>query len=251
MERLVDVGVAPADPADLYLRLDFPAPHAARPYVFINMASTADGKIVVGEPGGPAAGVGGPTDQILFRRLQRCADAALIGGSTLRASQVIYPPGVARFVATRTGDLPLNNRFFTDAPGRAYVLVPEQLDPAARARLGTAATIVTAGAADVEWPTALSIMREDLGVARLLCEGGGRLNDQLIRAGLADELFLTIAPKLKGGAQAPTIQEGAGFPPGVALPLELLSLYRDGAELYLRYRMGREPQMYGRRTGRN
>src|SRR5205085_7092302 len=99
IERLLDrIGDLP-DPGDLYTQIEFPAPPEDRPYVYINMVSTVDGKIVLGEPGGSAKGLGGPTDQVLFRRLQRNADAALIGGATLRASQVIYPPEVARFVA--------------------------------------------------------------------------------------------------------------------------------------------------------
>ena len=60
--------------------------------MIINMAATADGKIVIGEPGGAAKGVGGPTDQkFVSTQLQKAVDAALIGSGTLRASQVIYP----------------------------------------------------------------------------------------------------------------------------------------------------------------
>ena len=110
------LGQNPPDSEELYTALEFPAPPEDRPYIIINMASTVDGKIVIGEPGGTAKGVGGPTDQKLFRRLQKTVDAALIGSGTLRASQVIYPPEVARFVVSQSGKVPLENRFFTDAP---------------------------------------------------------------------------------------------------------------------------------------
>ena len=126
------------DPATLYTNLKWPEPPANRPYVYINMASTVDGKIVIGEPNGTAKGVGGPTDQILFRRLQTQCDAALLGGVTLRASQVIYPAYLPRYTVTRSGDVPLTNRFFTDAPDRAYVFAPKSISdrtakPACRA----------------------------------------------------------------------------------------------------------------------
>ena len=246
IERLLDQTPQPPSPDALYERIKFPEPPADRPYVYINMVSTIDGKIVLGESDGPAAGVGGPTDQLLFRRLQHNADAALIGGNTLRASQVIYPPAMARFAATRSGDLPLENRFFRDAPDRAYVIAPGDMDSDTRHRLQSGAKLIEAGIGEVDWTPAMRILRQELGIRVLLCEGGGQINDQLIRAGLADELFLTLAPKLKGGARLPTILGGLGFPPGTALPVHLLSLYRDEDELYLRYRLNSTPRSFKR-----
>jgi riboflavin-specific deaminase-like protein len=238
LERLLDLTANPPSPDALYTRIDFPPPPADRPYLYMNMVATVDGKIVIGDVGGSAAGVGGPTDQMLFRRLQHLCDAAMLGGVTLRASQVIYPPETPRFVVTRRGDVPLDNRFFTDAPDRAYILAPEDLPEDAAARLKDAANLLQVGNGGVDLTAAMRRLRLELGIRTLLCEGGASLNDALIRAGLADELFLTIAPKLKGGARLPTIMTGQGFPPGQSLPLTLRSLYRDGDEIYLRYRLG-------------
>jgi riboflavin-specific deaminase-like protein len=243
LERLMDLTGEAGPPEALYERIEFPEPPPDRPYVYINMAATVDGKIVVGEIGGPAKGVGGPTDQALFRRLQRNCDAALIGSGTLRASQVIYPPDRARYVVTQHGDVPVTNRFFTDAPDRAFVLAPIDLPSEARAALQGRVNVIEVGEGAVDLKEALRIMRSRHGVRTLLCEGGATLNDDLIRAGLADELFLTIAPKIKGGAHLPTPVGGAGFPVGQSLPLALLSVYRDGDELYLRYRMAKTPAL--------
>jgi 2,5-diamino-6-(ribosylamino)-4(3H)-pyrimidinone 5'-phosphate reductase len=245
LECLLDTTANPPEPDALYLDIEWPDPPEDRPYLYINMAATVDGKIVVGEPNGPAKGVGGPTDQLLFRRLQHNCDAAILGSTTLRASQVIYPPEILRFVVTRTGDVPLTNRFFTDAPQKAYVLAPTALPEEVAAKLKEATNVLQIGQDDVDPAAALKHLRQNLGVRTLLCEGGATLNDQLIRAGLADELFLTLAPKIKGGSHLPTPVSGEGFPPNVALPATLLSLYRDGSELYLRYRLGREPEMVG------
>lgn len=239
LERLLDLNAELPEPDGLYTRLDFPEPPEDCPYVIINMAATVDGKIVVGEPGGPAKGVGGPTDQKLFRRLQNAVDAAIIGSGTLRASQVIYPPEIARFVVSQSGNVPLNNRFFTDAPERATVLVPEDLEQETLARLRNKTNVLAVGKQTVDFPACLRHIRQQ-GIRVLLCEGGAMLNDALLRAGLVDELFLTLAPKLKGGAHLPTIVAGQGFPPGAYLPLHLLSLYRDEDELYLRYRVEAE-----------
>ncbi len=59
----------------------------------------------------------------------------------------------------------------------------------------------------VDLPALLRSLREE-GVRALLCEGGPTLHGALQAAGLVDELFLTIAPKLAGG-EAPRILEGA------------------------------------------
>ena len=235
LERLLDLTENSLPPEDVYTEIRFPNPPENRPYVYINMAATADGKIVVGDAGGSAKGVGGPTDQKLFRRLQTLCDAALLGGSTLRASPVIYPKTTPRYVVTRTGEAPLTNRFFTDAPEIAFILAPENLPDATRKRLSDGANLIQIGRDSVDLPAALALLRREHGVKTLLCEGGATLNDDLIRAGLADELFMTLAPKIKGGSHLPTIVTGEGFAPGVTAPLRLLSIYRDADEIYLRY----------------
>jgi 2,5-diamino-6-(ribosylamino)-4(3H)-pyrimidinone 5'-phosphate reductase len=246
LERLLDLTADPPLPDQLYERLSFPDPPADRPYLYINMVSTVDGKIVLGDPAGSAAGVGGPTDQRLFRRLQRVCDAVLIGSSTLRASQVIYPPETPRFVVTVTGHVPLDNRFFTDAPDRAYVLVPADLPAARQAELRAAANVLEVGTGQVDLPAVMRLLRQEYGVRHLLCEGGATLNAELIQAGLVDEFFLTLTPKLKGGAHLPTPLGDPGFPPDYYLPATLLSLYRDGDELYLRYRLAAQPARIAR-----
>ncbi|HEU4736536.1 MAG TPA: dihydrofolate reductase family protein, partial [Solirubrobacterales bacterium] len=76
-------------------------------------------------------------------------------------------------------------------------------------------------------------LREEHGVRALLCEGGPHLHSQLWSAGLADELFLTTAPRLTG-AEAPRILEGAELPE--IAELELAWLLEQDGELFARYR---------------
>jgi 5-amino-6-(5-phosphoribosylamino)uracil reductase len=72
------------------------------------------------------------------------------------------------------------------------------------------------------------------GVRALLCEGGPTLFGALQAAGLVDELFLTIAPKLTG-ASAPRILEGEAQPK--VTDLELAWLLEQDCELFARYRV--------------
>ena len=85
------------------------------------------------------------------------------------------------------------------------------------------------GPADL--PGLLRDLREE-GVRAVLCEGGPRLHGALWSAGLVDELFLTVAPKLSGG-DAPRIV--AGDLPGIE-ELELAWLLEQDGELFARYR---------------
>ncbi len=85
------------------------------------------------------------------------------------------------------------------------------------------------GPADL--PALLRSLRED-GVRALLCEGGPRLHASLQAAGLVDELFLTIAPKLAGAGPPSILEGGLGEP----LRLELAWLLEDEGELFARYR---------------
>ena len=86
------------------------------------------------------------------------------------------------------------------------------------------------GQADL--PALLRSLRGE-GVRALLCEGGPTLHGSLQAAGLVDDLFLTIAPKLSGGEAAPRIVEGEL--PAIA-ELELAWLLEEDGELFARYR---------------
>ena len=89
------------------------------------------------------------------------------------------------------------------------------------------------GKREINFGAALRWLRTKWGVRRLLCEGGGELNDALFRAGLVDELHLTICPKIFGGGQAPTIADGAGFSRlAEAMPLQIKSCKRTGDEVF-------------------
>jgi riboflavin biosynthesis pyrimidine reductase len=84
---------------------------------------------------------------------------------------------------------------------------------------------------------ALRSLKATNGVNGLLVEGGPRLNHSLISQNLADELFLTISPKLLGGlpGEALTMLEGNLLPAETRPAPELLSVYLAGSELFLRY----------------
>ncbi len=78
-----------------------------------------------------------------------------------------------------------------------------------------------------------------LGVRRLMVEGGGTLNAELLRLGLVDELSLYLAPKLFSGHSAPTLADGPGWTESAAKKLELVEVRRldEAGGVLIRYQL--------------
>jgi len=91
------------------------------------------------------------------------------------------------------------------------------------------ARVLVVGQERVDLAKALRELKR-LGVNRLMVEGGGTLNAELLRLKLVDEIHLYIAPLIFGGAAAPTLADGAGLLREDAIHLQLLGLeqFEDG-----------------------
>jgi riboflavin biosynthesis pyrimidine reductase len=124
------------------------------------------------------------------------------------------------------------------SPAPLIILTTERAGATRCARLAAVAdAVLVCGAHEVNWPAALAYLRARWGITRLLCEGGGELNDALFRAGLVHELHLTICPLLIGGRQAPTLADGVGFTHlSDAAQFRLVRRRRIGDELFCVFR---------------
>ena len=79
----------------------------------------------------------------------------------------------------------------------------------------------------------------ELGVRRLLHEGGPTLFGQFLDAQAVDELFLTLSPQIAGrkkDAIRPALVQGVEFAPDRAPRFQLLGVKQRAEHLYLRYR---------------
>jgi 2,5-diamino-6-(ribosylamino)-4(3H)-pyrimidinone 5'-phosphate reductase len=88
-------------------------------------------------------------------------------------------------------------------------------------------------------PTAVLENLRQRGASRVLLEGGGEVHFAFAKEGVIDEVFITLTPRLIGGANAPTVLDGKGFLASDHIELRLLSTKRVGDELYLRYGVDR------------
>jgi 2,5-diamino-6-(ribosylamino)-4(3H)-pyrimidinone 5'-phosphate reductase len=232
----------------LYEDLVMPPPwrrDLSRPYVVINMVSSIDGKTTVG---GKASRIGSATDRQAMRTLRSKADAVMIGANTLRSERLslgldepvqdLQPLAV---IVTKSGNVPLQSNLVVGEPQGVLVITtqdaPEDLDD----RLRESARVLRVPATrsgTVELGTALKILKTEHAVELLLVEGGPSLNHSLFSRGLADELFLTLAPRLLGGTsdKTLTILDGPPLCPREE-PASLLSVHLAGGELFLRYKV--------------
>ncbi len=218
-----------------------PLAHADRPYLILNFATTLDGRAAISGRSGP---IGSDTDTEMLQRLRTRVDAVMIGAGTMRAERygrIVSDPQL-RAYRERTGlahdplgvivsnrlELPWDAGLFTDGGGRVVVFTASEEEPPETA---TPVTIIR-HPDGVELDRALEWLLTERGIRSVLCEGGPTLHGRLREGGLADELFLTIAPKIAGG-EGPRILEGAL--PDIDL-VELAWLLDSGSELFARYR---------------
>ena len=236
-----------------YTTLDFPPPPDDRPYVAINMVMSADGHTVVE---GSERGLGSATDQRLMRELRVHFDVVLNGAATFRASGTsarLNNPKLEQWrvergmtaspiaaVLTRSGNLPPERRFFSDHSFEAIIYLSSAAPGGTRERLAALGRPVVEVPAGDEVQAALQHMHSELGARRVLAEGGAVLNGALIRQNLADEYFLTLAPKVIGGQVAhPAVQWPGETTRSEMRELSLLHMIpAETGEVFLRYRIG-------------
>jgi 2,5-diamino-6-(ribosylamino)-4(3H)-pyrimidinone 5'-phosphate reductase len=222
----------------------------SRPFVYIDMAMTADGKITSAAREYPR--FTSEHDRRHMDRLRAEADAILVGAQTVRADDPALHvrtaearqyrrslgkrSGLLRVLVTASCRVDRSSRFFDDTDDGAgrIVATVEDLPDERHAALAARAEIWKVGRDAVDLTALLGRLAER-GVERLLVEGGGELNWAFLRDDLVDELHVTIAPALLGGRDAPTILEGDGFSMASRRSLRLEDVRREGDELFCRY----------------
>lgn len=232
------------------------------PFVLVNMAMTADGKIATvnsasRERGRAVSSFGSRRDHDHLLALRATADAVMCGARTADLNAINLGPGGTKFRSRRLkrGLAEFNLRVIVSGSGSVspraevfqhrfsplIILTTRRASAAKLARLRHAADEVkVCGVSEVNWLRTLRWLRRRWGVKRLLVEGGGELNMTLFRAGLVHELHLTICPKIFGGRTSPGIADGDGFLKlADAALMELQSRRRVGDELFLVYRRPR------------
>lgn len=259
-ERLLPHG-ASADAREIVDGLEFAERARARaerdrdrPYLILNMASTLDGRASVD---GRSGAIGNRADRELFHALRGGVNAVMAGAGTVRVERygrIIADERVRRervehglsaeplaVIVSGRLSLPPDTPLLGEPDARVVIVTsssaglpetPAQVQYVRAARDG-----------ELNLPLAMRELRERFDVRTLLCEGGPHLNTQLLLAGVVDELFLSLAPKLAGGedatGEALRILAGAAF--AAPAELELLGVLENESHLFLRYAVKQTP----------
>jgi 2,5-diamino-6-(ribosylamino)-4(3H)-pyrimidinone 5'-phosphate reductase len=226
-----------------------------RPFVFINVAMTADGKIDTFERKG--ASISSAKDKERVDKLRAGSDAVLVGGRTLLdedpkltiKSESLRAERLARGTTANPikvgistkADIKPDSNFFNIGPARIVIFTTHQtsMEQINLLRMHHAEVFVHE-TPRVDLPSALRTLK-GLGVNRLMVEGGGTMNFELIKLGLVDEVIAYVAPMIFGGANAPTMADSLGVPREAALHLHLMDVEKwDDGGVILKYKFGRK-----------
>ena len=195
-----------------------------------------------------------PADLDAVDELRASCDALLVGAGTVRADDprllVRSPDRVARRIAdgrtpqpmkltvTRSGELSPQASFFTVGETRKVVLCGSSSAKALADRVGALAEVVPL---PEEIPLAAGVLERlsDLGVERLLVEGGSRIATSFLEAGAVDEVRMAVAPFFVGDAEAPRFTRPARFPHHSRERMQLAAMARLGDTAVIWYRLRR------------
>lgn len=196
---------------------------SARPFVFINAAMSADGKIATIER--KQTRISGSLDFDRMDELRASSDAIMVGIGTVisdnpsltvkskerkekrRAGGLAENP--TRIVIDSLARIPAGSDIFLKGEGKRIIAVSENAPAEKVRRLSNLADIICVGENNVDLVKLLSQLK-DRGINSLMVEGGATLNWGLISNGLVDEIYTFVGNIIIGGKTAPTLVDGEG-----------------------------------------
>jgi len=218
-----------------------------RPWIILNAAMTADGKIDTAERQGAKISSEGDWERV--DQLRAEVDAVMVGGSTLQKEDPRLtvkslelrkqrqlagrPENPAKVGIISNAGMAPNGQFLNEGPSRVILFTTDQTSAEQIDELQkSGACVILTGSRVVDLRKAMRTLKSE-GVNRLMLEGGGTLNAAMFAAGLIDEVRVYIAPLIFGGADAPTLADGLGLSREQAVHLDLKSAetHPDGGVL--------------------
>jgi 2,5-diamino-6-(ribosylamino)-4(3H)-pyrimidinone 5'-phosphate reductase len=195
-----------------------------RPFVFVNLAMSADGKISTRER--RQVRISGQADFTRVDRLKASCDAIMVGIGTVLADDPSLTVKSAELKAERIARgkdenpvrvvvdsharTPPDADILRKGPGKRVVAVSGAAPSDRVDVLKQYAEVIVAGEDRVDIGLLLETLGS-MGVGRLMVEGGGTLIWAFFSAGCVDEFYTYIGNLVIGGKDAPTPADGEGF----------------------------------------
>ncbi len=214
-----------------------------RPYVVLNSAMSLDGKIATS---GGESRLSSSMDLERVHRLRASVDGVMVGMGTLIADdpkltvKLVRGRNPQRIIVDSNARTPLDAYVIRTASQTPTIIAVTSKAPKRRTkRLEKAGAVVLTCGTGPQVSLSLLLRRlRAMGIEKILLEGGGTLNWNMLSQGLVDEVFVAISPRILGGAGAVTLAEGGGVARiKDAVRLRLMSARKYGSDLVLRYKV--------------
>jgi 2,5-diamino-6-(ribosylamino)-4(3H)-pyrimidinone 5'-phosphate reductase len=189
-----------------------------RPFVVATFAMTVDGKVTTKNLS--PVDFTSREDKLHLFRQRASADAVLIGHTSLKRDNVrLGLPGEMqetrvkrsqtrcplRVIVSNEGRIDHRLKIFQSDVSPILVFSTKRMPPKHQLALEKKATLHLSNSKHLDLGRMLETLRKTYNVRRIACEGGPTLFRSLLEQGLIDQLNLTIAPYMFGGAKAPTL----------------------------------------------
>ncbi len=194
-----------------------------KPYVIVNFAMSADGKLSTIER--RQVKISGKNDFSRVDELKSGVDAIMVGIGTVladnpsltikseeRINQRLLdgkPEHPIRIVVDSMARTPLDAKILNKGSGKRIIGVSNNASPEKIKELSNKAIVIVTGEKNVDLKDFFSKLY-DAKIYRLMVEGGGTLIAALFKENLVDELSMFIGNIIIGGKDAPTPADGVG-----------------------------------------
>lgn len=186
-------------------------------YVILNAAMSIDGKISTRRND---SSFSSRKDWIRVHKLRSSVDGIVIGISTVLEDNPMlsvryYSKGTkdpVRIIVDSNARIPLNSRIIRSSKNIQTIVAttPNASTRKIKELKKAGVQILVSGKRKVNIKKLFQQL-ENLGLKRILVEGGGEINWSVLKIGLANELIVTISPVVVGGRDAKTLVEGDGI----------------------------------------
>jgi len=214
-------------------------------YVILNAAMSIDGKISTRRND---SSFSSRKDWIRVHKLRSSVDGIVVGISTVLEDNPMlnvryYSKGKdpVRIIIDSKARIPLNSRIIKSSKKIQTIVGTTRNAPIRKinALKKVGVQVLFSGKRKVNIKSLFQQL-ENLGLKRILVEGGGEINWSVLKTGLANELIVTISPVVVGGRNAKTLVEGEGISNitnGIKLKLTR-TLINNKNEIVLFYKLG-------------
>ncbi len=221
-----------------------------RPFIFINSAMSADGKISTRQR--KQVRISGSIDFDRMDELRAASDAVMVGIGTVLADDPSltvksaqrkaerkakgFNENPIRIVIDSQAKTPIDADIFKKGEGQRIIVVSSSAPSANVEALRKKANVIVTGERRVDLPDAMEQLHR-LGIKRLMVEGGATLNWAMLSKRLVDEIYTFVGNVIIGGQTAPTLVDGEGFEDTGTLPLKLFSAEKIEQGILLKWKV--------------